>query len=619
MLGGRPSSADDVRMVGPQLAGVLDQDEPLTRVDQRQQRGEHRRLAGAGAAGDQEGAPRVDDLLQQERAVRRQRARRPPAPAGSSTRPRGTRSEITVPERATGASTAWKRVPSGRRTSACGVASSSRRPAVAASRCASRRTAASSGKDDGGPLQPAAAVDPDLVGRVDQDVGDVRAAAAAPRAVRHRARRGGAGRARRARSRRRPGTRTPAAPRPPGAASARPPSPPAGGVRRRAPRSRPGCSRGVPAALSAEERSGEPRNVVGAHAAASRSRAARAAVPDRQGAEAAVDRGGQSALVRDRGHDRQPGDPFGVRVAQPARAGAPARRGRSRPRSATRRAAAASPGTVAGVTTSRSSHRSTSSASSGAALPGEVEHDEVVAAHRGRQDPPRGRHVEPSSQAGPGQDAEVVAPRHALAQRPRPEPAGGLGQPLPPHAGRRSSMPEKPVEPGPERVGVDQQRRCRAPRATGRARTPASWHPRRRSRPPPRPDGPARPARPRRRARREPALGPSGRSTTDVGAQLHGGAEGGVAGTTHTDDVHTGPSRRREAGDRAGDVGTHQDQVGLAPGRQGRATARHTPRAPTPAAAQSGTTSRRWRGSGGHEEDGHATSVGAGTDARTAA
>ena len=66
---------DDVGVVGSQLAGVLDQDDPLARVDERQERGEHRRLAGAGAAGDQEGAPRVDDLLQQERAVGWHRAR----------------------------------------------------------------------------------------------------------------------------------------------------------------------------------------------------------------------------------------------------------------------------------------------------------------------------------------------------------------------------------------------------------------------------------------------------------------------------------------------------------------------------------------------------------------
>ena len=56
----------------------------------------------------------------------------------------GTRSETSVPGRATGASTAWQRVPSARRTSAHGLASSSRRPPAATSRWASARTASSS-------------------------------------------------------------------------------------------------------------------------------------------------------------------------------------------------------------------------------------------------------------------------------------------------------------------------------------------------------------------------------------------------------------------------------------------------------------------------------------------
>ena len=56
----------------------------------------------------------------------------------------GTRSDRHVPGLATGASAAWKRVPSRSRTSTNGEASSSLRPAAAANRCANRRTAASS-------------------------------------------------------------------------------------------------------------------------------------------------------------------------------------------------------------------------------------------------------------------------------------------------------------------------------------------------------------------------------------------------------------------------------------------------------------------------------------------
>ena len=72
-LAGRPSSADHVRVPGPQLAGVLDEHEPLVGVHQRQQRGQQRGLAGAGAAGDQERQPGGDDRLEQPHPLGRQR------------------------------------------------------------------------------------------------------------------------------------------------------------------------------------------------------------------------------------------------------------------------------------------------------------------------------------------------------------------------------------------------------------------------------------------------------------------------------------------------------------------------------------------------------------------
>ncbi len=69
MFGGPGLEADDVRVVGAQLAGVLDEHDPLPGVDQREQRGQQRRLAGAGAAADQEGEPRLDDGPEQRGAV----------------------------------------------------------------------------------------------------------------------------------------------------------------------------------------------------------------------------------------------------------------------------------------------------------------------------------------------------------------------------------------------------------------------------------------------------------------------------------------------------------------------------------------------------------------------
>ena len=108
-LAGRASSADDVRVLGPQLAGVLDEHQPLVGVDQREQGVEQGGLAGAGAAADQERQAAAHHLL---RAARRPTGRRHPRATSSSrvnTRERGTRSESTVPGRDTGASTAWNR------------------------------------------------------------------------------------------------------------------------------------------------------------------------------------------------------------------------------------------------------------------------------------------------------------------------------------------------------------------------------------------------------------------------------------------------------------------------------------------------------------------------------
>ena len=64
-VGRPPLERDDVRMVRAQLGGILDEDEPLGRIDQGEQRREERRLAAAGASADQERHPGRDQRLEQ--------------------------------------------------------------------------------------------------------------------------------------------------------------------------------------------------------------------------------------------------------------------------------------------------------------------------------------------------------------------------------------------------------------------------------------------------------------------------------------------------------------------------------------------------------------------------
>ena len=187
------------------------------RVDEREQRGQQRRLAGAGAAADQEGHPRarpaarssgapsaltvpaLDQLLEGEHPGRAAPAATARVPGRDSGGEHGVEAgAVGQPERRR---TAWRR-----RAGA---------PPSAASRWASRRTAPSSANRTAVSSRPVAAVDVDLVGAVDQHVGDAGRAAAAARAARHRARPAGAGRGPPARSRRRPDDPGHAAPAPP--------------------------------------------------------------------------------------------------------------------------------------------------------------------------------------------------------------------------------------------------------------------------------------------------------------------------------------------------------------------------------------------------------------------
>ena len=60
MFGGRVSMPDDVRLLQLQLGGVLDGGDALVVRDERRQGVEQRRLAAAGAAGDQDVDPGLD-------------------------------------------------------------------------------------------------------------------------------------------------------------------------------------------------------------------------------------------------------------------------------------------------------------------------------------------------------------------------------------------------------------------------------------------------------------------------------------------------------------------------------------------------------------------------------
>ena len=54
MFAGRDSSRDDVLLVELELGRVLDRDDPLVVGDEAREHVQQRRLAGAGAAGDQD-------------------------------------------------------------------------------------------------------------------------------------------------------------------------------------------------------------------------------------------------------------------------------------------------------------------------------------------------------------------------------------------------------------------------------------------------------------------------------------------------------------------------------------------------------------------------------------
>ena len=134
MLGGRASRRIDVLLLQLQLGGVFDRDDALRRRDEPRQHVEHRRLTGAGAAGDEDveppshgGAPgsardRVGSVPMAMRSLDTERV---------AANLRMVRIE---PSSDSGGMMTLTREPSGRRASTIGDASSMRRPT--ARRCA---------------------------------------------------------------------------------------------------------------------------------------------------------------------------------------------------------------------------------------------------------------------------------------------------------------------------------------------------------------------------------------------------------------------------------------------------------------------------------------------------
>ena len=64
----------DVPLVEPQLGGVLDRDDPVAVRDRGRERVQQRRLAGAGAAGDQDVQLGLDAALEEVDGLGRERA-----------------------------------------------------------------------------------------------------------------------------------------------------------------------------------------------------------------------------------------------------------------------------------------------------------------------------------------------------------------------------------------------------------------------------------------------------------------------------------------------------------------------------------------------------------------
>ncbi|MDQ1465393.1 MAG: hypothetical protein QOC73_2334 [Actinomycetota bacterium] len=162
---------DEMRMVWPQLAGVFDKDDPLVRINATEQRGQQRRLPRAGASCDDERDPRrnnagenvggrarhrpeVDELVQRERTTAWNPKRQ------THTRRRNRRQNRMQPD-----AVGEPYIRAGNRVVKSTTGGRSK------PNCEAPDVTLVAEPHVGG-LETAAAIDPDLIGRVDEDVGN---------------------------------------------------------------------------------------------------------------------------------------------------------------------------------------------------------------------------------------------------------------------------------------------------------------------------------------------------------------------------------------------------------------------------------------------------------------
>ena len=165
-----------MRMPGRQLGGILDAHDPFGGRHGAEHRREQGRLAGPGSAAHQEGQPGGDDVGDQGRGLGlRSRPRRsgPPSPGWPAAVPAAT-GRCPRPPRAAAPRAIAPRTPAPMPVSwpsTHGCASSSRRPAASASRCARPPHRRLVGEPNLAAPQAISVVDPHRVRRGNQDVG----------------------------------------------------------------------------------------------------------------------------------------------------------------------------------------------------------------------------------------------------------------------------------------------------------------------------------------------------------------------------------------------------------------------------------------------------------------
>ena len=137
---------------------------------------QQRRLAGAGAARDDDVQAAGDRRLQEVAASAAVHDSRPTRSSAPSRSVRKRRIDSTGPSSASGGMMALTREPSARRASTIGLDSSMRRPTMLTMRSMICRRCRSSLNDDVGRLELAVPLDVDLVVAVDEDVRDRRIA-----------------------------------------------------------------------------------------------------------------------------------------------------------------------------------------------------------------------------------------------------------------------------------------------------------------------------------------------------------------------------------------------------------------------------------------------------------